>query len=243
MPCLSGLVRELYPALDRSSPGHAITADLQRLSINSTRGSYIPPHQRAARNAPISSSPPPPKYALKKDNRQLFIPIYLLLQLVHFQSTILFVDLLGEVTGSFSALYPKAAHASTPSTTSRTPPRKGKEPATPIISPSHACLNLPRRIYLSTTRSETLLIPQLLSSKPPIPIQPLERLTLLFSLPQTQRSTWRVLKAAYRDFGEKELGWLEGVLGVRSGQGVAWLDEKGCVKSETGRWSLKSGRE
>jgi hypothetical protein len=51
------------------------------------------------------------------------------------------------------------------------------------------------------------------------------------------------LKAAYRDFGEKELGWLEGVLGVRSGQGVAWLDEKGCVKSETGRWSLKSGSE
>lgn len=219
-----------------------------------TKSSYVPPHLRkaaAAASAPtVGPSPtpaPPPSPPSTADNRELFVSIYLILQLSHHASPPSFVALLSELTGSPSALYPSSSTTASLPLQRRSTPRPGKEVARPILPPNSPALALPLRVYRAHVSADFLGLHRLLAPTPPVGVHALERLALLYGLHKQRALGWRITRAAYRDVGEAELPWLEtDVLGFQGGQGEGrrWLeDEKRCTKGPTGRWLLKTGAE
>jgi hypothetical protein len=249
---LSALVRDLYPVVPRlSSTGDELSRSLARLSTEDrpqAKLAYLPPHLRraaAAVEVPALVSAVPAKSPPSADERELFVSIFLILQLSHHQSPSSFVEVLSEVTGSPSTLY-----ASAPADLRRrSAPRKGKERARPFLPADTPALDVPRRIYRAHVALSYVALHRFLSPDPPVPVHALERLALLYGLPRQREAAWRIARAAYRDVGPADLPWLEtdvlGFLGAPGqGKGERWLEEaKACAQGSNGRWLLKTGRE
>lgn len=247
---LSALVRDLYPNVARSSSADdALLSGLAELSVRDRpkpKAAYLPPHLRGAAVAEVPiADPTPTSSPSRADERDLFVSVFLILQLSHFQSPSSFVEVISEVTGSSSALCGTAAPADHRRWTA---PRKGKEIGRSFLSADALALVVPRQIYRAHVTFNYVALLRLLSPNPPSPIHPLERLALRYGLPKQREAAWRTARASYRDVGPADLAWLgTDVLGFQGapGQGKAerWLEEKGCVKGPNGRWLLKTGRE